>query len=447
MTAKERPLWYQYCVEFFTSEIEALRVEFGPQCAEKALKTLLVALDRTENALLKSELTKEPLRGNEFKEEEESGAEEESEIKPFQLLTLELNQEETSPPFRDSENKEELEVDSEANEAAEESTTNEVVQLRPLELKDKGSSGLTDVSKHSLLNRMRSKKKLLESGGLVAERTAGNELKMAGEEKIPESAAEKRRYVCKDCEAEFGAKSSLYRHQLLNHRKSERCRACYLLVPAENLPKHMEKHEMESNLPCVECGEKFCTKVALERHIIRHHRPENWIPCDVCGKSVFKYLIDKHKMIHKSSEGEQYPCTQCNKVYNTEVRLYNHIAGIHKPVGLMCPVCGKSFRFKCQLREHEALHSNSKLYSCDLCGREFAQRKTLNNHKLRDHEKLRPHKCKTCGKGFFELKCLNIHMTSHTGDRPFSCTECGLSYTTRASLYTHARIKHKFFVQ
>ncbi|CAG0888189.1 unnamed protein product [Cyprideis torosa] len=403
MAATEKPLWYQYCVEFFTREIEALRTEFGSQCAEKALKTLLLALDKTEGALIKIEPIEEPFRSGDFNEDN-SGAEEESETKPFQLLSLELTVDDSNSSFFDHSS----------------DVPKDLIRKNLSE-----SSG--DDSGH---DEDRSGKKS-RSGRA----TKGKSIKKGLDNN-------NRRHPCKDCEADFPAKSSLYQHRLLKHRTSTKCPKCPRLIPAKNLSKHLEKHEIEPKSSCVECGGNFETKVALKRHITRNHRPENWITCDVCGKSIFKYLIDKHMMTHKANEGDQYPCTQCGKVYNTELRLYTHVAGIHKPAGLICTICGKGFRFKAKLREHEATHTGEVLFRCSMCNKGFSKRSQFLLHQRR-HNDDRRFVCPHCSKAFFKSGQLKEHLHTHSGARPYACSFCGLTYSARGSVYTHIRIKHK----
>ncbi|KAJ3232319.1 hypothetical protein HDU81_003060 [Chytriomyces hyalinus] len=44
-----------------------------------------------------------------------------------------------------------------------------------------------------------------------------------------------------------------------------------------------------------------------------------------------------------------------------------------------------------------------------------------------------------CGKSFMYPSLLQEHLRSHTGERPFTCSECGKSYTTNNRLKVHTR--------
>ncbi|CAG0888192.1 unnamed protein product [Cyprideis torosa] len=263
----------------------------------------------------------------------------------------------------------------------------------------------------------------------------------------PRPTSGKKDYPCEMCGAQYKYRSGLFQHKLYKHGPTVSCPYCNLRFPERRLMAHLEEHA--SLIKCEECGLEFKTKQHLQNHRTRHHKPENWVVCDICGKSFFKHFMKNHLETHKIQDPdfvapEESRCKICGGVFGSQKRLQMHTKTVHGPGRQCCSLCGKKFSCKRDLTEHEATHTGTKLYNCDVCGEGFFKHRTLNFHKQRVHQKLRPHKCEACGKAFFDKFGLKQHMTSHTGDRPFSCKECGLSYTSRASLYTHIKIKHKW---
>ena len=49
------------------------------------------------------------------------------------------------------------------------------------------------------------------------------------------------------------------------------------------------------------------------------------------------------------------------------------------------------------------------------------------------------HICPYCGRGCAKPSVLQKHIRAHTGERPYPCTACNISFKTKSNLYKHCK--------
>jgi hypothetical protein len=108
-----------------------------------------------------------------------------------------------------------------------------------------------------------------------------------------------------------------------------------------------------------------------------------------------------------------------------------------------CSLCPKSFDRRYFLNVHMNTHTGARPFSCTHCQASFASPSALLVHNRRKHSSDRPYPCKYCGHDAASLFELKIHVSTHTKDiLPCKCPHCPMKYMTKARLAHHVKQKH-----
>ncbi|XP_063613179.1 transcription factor E4F1-like isoform X1 [Penaeus indicus] len=162
--------------------------------------------------------------------------------------------------------------------------------------------------------------------------------------------------------------------------------------------------------------------------------------CHICGLTFSRQaaIANHHKLQHRGSVGKKQGAEITGDEYREmhvkkEAALDSKIPVKHI-VAVQSEMQVKHLADELAYREKEWTKP-----TCELCGQTFKTGKILRAHNAIVHSHGRPFHCDFdgCSQSFKTKGSLTRHLRRHTGERPFSCQDCGRCFRESGSLARH----------
>lgn len=228
------------------------------------------------------------------------------------------------------------------------------------------------------------------------------------------------------------------------------CDYCYKpFLNKKDLNLHKRKFhsldEDQAEQQCIICEKKFALRQQLDCHMRNVHVVHEYVECRFCHKFCLgPERLKKHvKFAHVQNKGDElFPCTVCGKVFFNKMCLLSH-KNVHDESMSLCELCGRSIKKKSMYDHIRREHDNPGFFKCEPCNKVFNTEKKLRNHlnSSTKHKTIQtaPVYCEICGKPYKTARILAAHLATHSDEKPFKCHICGAAFKQKVTLTTHHR--------
>ncbi|XP_031638313.1 transcription factor grauzone-like [Contarinia nasturtii] len=209
----------------------------------------------------------------------------------------------------------------------------------------------------------------------------------------------------------------------------------------------LDIHNQNGYIIC--CNRKFRRIGRVLQHCTWHDNPEAF-KCDDCNKCFQDNvcLRDHITSMHIPADERRFQCDQCSRLFAKQHLLNTHLKMKHtvkeeRPFVCSEGECGQRFVLPAYLRLHiEKVHNKADSRVCDVCARFFKCSKSYERHYQVEHTNIDQRvQCDLCQKWFKHLDTLKDHIRRHYAQSA-TCKYCGRVSSNKKSLRLHIRNLH-----
>lgn len=215
-----------------------------------------------------------------------------------------------------------------------------------------------------------------------------------------------------------------------------------LQMDVTSVNKIIKEHN-EKNIPKQEKQVRYKKTMGKKEKPILQETPkvqQRDIPCKFCNKVLANINTFKsHMQLHT---GRRHVCETCGKGFSGKAELLYHQAAVHK-YGRMyaCNQCDYKAPRKIDLVEHERIHTGERPFACEECGLTFRRQYHWRKHTLLHKEKTV--KCLQCPRMFYLKGDMMAHYNNvHDRIYVYACHVCGVTYAKTCTVRRHLTERH-----
>ena len=222
------------------------------------------------------------------------------------------------------------------------------------------------------------------------------------------------------------------------------------LTSVSQLRMHIRLYHNGGSLKWTKCDLSFSSedqmtkKIQTKQNVDSQNVESSIFICNICSKQLSSnYILNDHLLKH----GEPYLlCELCTFETASTRSLQRHMKKVHGEKKHACEYCAKTFYYKSSLDNHIAsVHTKERRFQCEDCEYSAKTKPQFNRHRLQHSAP--KYECKYCGKKIVSRSHYITHEKTHTGEKPYSCTECDYRCIQSYDMTKHYLKKHNMEIR